>query len=431
MKKIYLLFSVLLFSFAAVHAQWKKTSFPTGEVFTIFATSGGNLLVSEYSYDVEMAGLYISTDAGETWSKTQLPDYRFTAFCETDEYLFAGGTQGRIARSNDDGLTWEMLRCDNLFDKEVGEIRDMIEYHGKVFASIYGSGVVYTENMGEKWVLTDTLSMTADYDRTINGRNTMCFEVVNDALLAIASHGFFIYNESENNWILIKEDTFFAVASVLFNDRVFVGYSASREPFMERSEVNNIFTWERLTPPTYSEKDGNDWALSMRDNNAWALVGDEEEGILYAGTTETGVIYTTDEGYTWKQYSEGLPVDFTADGVDYHSQMVRNLTMLGDKIFATVFNVDDSKGGVYVADKLLRSSVENAMSEDAGVRFDNNVLSIGGLSGDVAIVISDVTGKVLLNAQCTEADMSFFPSGIYIYNVKAGDRVLSGKICKQ
>ena len=79
MKKIYLLFSVLLFSFAAVHAQWKKTSFPTGEVFTIFATSGGNLLVSEYSYDVEMAGLYISTDAGETWSKTQLPDYRFTA----------------------------------------------------------------------------------------------------------------------------------------------------------------------------------------------------------------------------------------------------------------------------------------------------------------------------------------------------------------
>ena len=202
MKKIYLLFSVLLFSFAAVHAQWKKTSFPTGEVFTIFATSGGNLLVSEYSYDVEMAGLYISTDAGESWTKTQLPDYRFTAFCEAGGYLFAGGTQGRIARSNDDGLTWEMLRCDNLFDKEVGEIRDMIEYHGKVFASIYGSGVVYTENMGEKWVLTDTLSMTADYDRTINGRNTMCFEVVNDALLAIASHGFFIYNESENNWIL-------------------------------------------------------------------------------------------------------------------------------------------------------------------------------------------------------------------------------------
>lgn len=414
MRNVYLFF-VVFFLVCSAQAQWKKTSFPTGEAYTIFATDYGNLLVSEYSENPETAGVYVSEDAGETFTKTPLPNYKFTAFCTAGDYVFAGGREGRIGRSSDDGLTWELLRCDRLFDRKIDECRAMVYYHGKLFAGINGAGVVYTENLGEKWILTDTTSLVMPFDVTLDGRYMTRMEVFDDKLFVIASHGFFVYNEDKNDWTLVKEDTYYAVSSEVFNDKLFVGYSASKPPFMEVYEGEENGIWTEINAPD-----------DVVDSNAWALIADEDNGILYCATSERGVIYTEDEGLTWKEFSEGLPLNFTYEGVNYYEPLPRWFTILDDKLFLTVFGLKSEVGGVFV-NTLAKKGVDDTAMSSPVVTCDNGHFAVENLAdGDVVSIVS-LSGAVVYSGSDREVDLSSYPAGIYVYSISTAGDVYNGK----
>lgn len=414
MKKVVSLFLMLFIAAAATNAQWKKTSFPTPEVLTLFSTDEGNLLLSEYSSSMEYAGVYISKDEGVSFTKTSLPDFKFTSFCTAGDYVFAGGDEGRIGRSSDGGETWTVFRCDDLFDRKISESGDMIYFNDRVYFGIIGAGVVYSDDFGENWHLTDTLSMVMDYDVTLDGRNVMRLEAYDGKLYALASHGFFAYDEEADYWYLVKDDTYFAISSEIHKGKLYVGYSSSRLPFVDCYDgVSGV--WKSLDCP---EQAG--------DNNAWALLEDPKTGILYCATTQGGVIYTEDEGATWKSFSDGLPFMWE-DNFDIYLNLPRGFAILNDKIFVTVFNpASPEKAGVYVRELADITSIDENVEGNPLVRIVDSTICVEG-EFDI-LNLYDITGKRIYSGADKRVDIASAGDGIYIYQLFAGDEIFCGKI---
>lgn len=416
MRKVYL-FLLVFFFLSEAQAQWKKTGFPTGEAYTVFATDYGNILVSEYSENPDNAGVFVSEDAGDTFSKTPLPNYKFTTFCTAGDYVFAGGKEGRIGRSSDDGLTWELLRFDRLFDRKIDETRAMVYHDGKLFVGINGAGVVYTEDFGEKWILTDTTSMVMPFDMTLDGRFMTRMEVYGDQLYVIASHGFFVYNEETNDWTLVKENGYYAVSSEVFNDKLFVGYSASRPPFIEVYGERDEGVWIEIEGPA-----------NVEDSNAWSLIADDDNGILYCATSVRGVFYTEDEGATWKEFSEGLPESYEYEGVQYYESLPRWFTILDDKLYVTVFSLDSSIGGVYVRTLAKKGVDDVAAGCTPEVKCDNGFITVMNKAEGDVISVTSLSGAVVYSGTDSCIDMSSCPVGVYVYSVRTADAVYNGKV---
>ena len=77
--------------------------------YTHFITSTGRFLMSDLDLS-RKGGISYSDDKGATWTQCEVKDYNYKNFYEADGYIYAlGSMEARIARSSDDGETWEML----------------------------------------------------------------------------------------------------------------------------------------------------------------------------------------------------------------------------------------------------------------------------------------------------------------------------------
>ena len=100
----------------AQNNPWKQVcKLPATNAFYI--TNSGNMLLADYLFDMN-GGIYISTDKGNSWEKTDVQDYNYNYFVENENYIFAAGYSAHIARSADDGLTWEVISYADAVEEE-------------------------------------------------------------------------------------------------------------------------------------------------------------------------------------------------------------------------------------------------------------------------------------------------------------------------
>lgn len=171
---------------------WQKLGFTGGTVYSVLASSNGNIYVGESD-----SGLYRSTDIGVSWNRinagfptnaiqslvmnsagdifaaghgiyrsngnigswSQLlarPDlYAFSLAINSSGYIFAGGDTCRVYRSTDNGTHWTIASL--LLQPYWGIVRSLaINASGYIFAG-FDSGYVYrsTDN-GDTWSRTNT-----------------------------------------------------------------------------------------------------------------------------------------------------------------------------------------------------------------------------------------------------------------------------------
>lgn len=307
-----------LLSFAfGVSAQngWEKVKeLPTTNAFHI--AKNGNFILSDFQYDFT-GGIYVSTDKGATWKKTAAPDYNYNIYCETDEYIFTAGCCGRVARSNDGGLSWEILNYGRAVEDLLGE--DGVEYtsayaitmhDGKLFlADFNGGGVVYSEDNGETWVATDyeTLSY-GDVDPKL-GRRTVenIYNLVSyeGNLYAFGVYFVFKYIPETNSWETIRSDSNFMAISTIYKGKLCLGRSVENYTIEEDFLVT-------LDPE-------GQWGAVPRpdtdDNNVRAMYADGDD--LFVGMAKNGCYYTNNEGASWsklnKRYPGGVPMQLRTD----------------------------------------------------------------------------------------------------------------------
>lgn len=435
------LFSLISFE---VRAQWKLLK-ELPATYAVFITKSGNMLMSDFLMDIDpktgailrpgKGGIYLSKDKGESWKKVDAPDYSYNKFYEFGDYVFAGGSAGRIARSSDSGETWELLNYTlplaGIVDNTAIEQTSCyaMEYHnGKLFIGDFnGGGVLYSEDMGETWSLTERSSLKVETPSGVVVENIYSLAAFNGKLYAFGVYYIFEYVDEYNLWMIKRSDSNFMCQTMVFKDKLYGGRSVMNQgeqsAFLERTSDGE--TWEWVPRPK-----------GQRDNNVRVINHDENN--IYVGLQTKGIYYTDNEGETWAEISEGLPPyaeDFTEEYIS-PLQIAVDDEFIYVAMYEDAFYSDRKVSGVYrFAKKNLPptpSAIRNLSADaDFQVFANDSYLQIKG-NMEFTISVFDMYGKhVDVNVQDGNMDIRNLASGVYVYELITKDGKAVGKFLKK
>lgn len=429
MKKTLLLLT-LLFVFTSQAASKWELSFDLPSAHAVFATSNGNIVASDFDYLDYDGGIYISEDNGDTWTKTNAADYCYSNFYEAGDYVFATGEKCRIARSKDNGKTWEILNYAYALkgivtDEELDytQCHTMAYYKDKIYvADFNGGGVLYSEDFGESWEVTDRESLM--YQDSEDGQSYMDnlynLVVFKDRLYLFGGLFVFRFDDDTETWEVMRDDSNFMAVSTIYQGRLVCGRAIENETFNANflEFTSNGETWIPIDRPE-----------GQKNNYIRALAADENN--LYAALLTKGIYYTSDMGRTWIEIFEGLPTS-KYDSTQYLAPL--KMAVSGDYLFAAIFEVpmyDDRGSGIYriKISELPTAGVENVEETTHKVYTDGNYLYVGSDEAQVAITnVAGINQSVVLSNG--RVDIANYPAGVYVYTVVANGNTTTGKFVK-
>lgn len=313
MKQVYsfvkTLFLILLPALPlTASASWQLVkALPATYACTI--TPSGRLLVADYQFD-GTGGIYMSADEGTSWTKTEADDHCYAKFLQAGKYIYAVGQGANIARSEDEGDTWDQLDYSEALATVVGAAGvpytacyGIAQLGDRIYVADFSAGVLYTDDWGETWQFTDRESMSFTVDdgggkgsvtQTENIYNLTAF---NGQLYAFGVYFIYRYDADNDRWIQLRDDSNFSVATTVHGGRLFCART------IEDQNVDNPFV--QVTA------DGETWTATNRPegiiDNYVRCLGSDDRG-LYAGHIRYGFFYSPDDGKTWQDLSDGLPV---------------------------------------------------------------------------------------------------------------------------
>ena len=249
--------------------SWKyllETTYDYGGQFTsicikdnwIFAATDGKYIYrsSDFGLSWDKFLLYYKNENGDSVIGSD-----FSSLTFIDDELYIGFSSGiGVYKSNDFGNSWKPV-TDNIDRRYRSTINSILKYDNKLYISIWGKGIYYTSNDGNKWELdTNGLNLSIR-TREIWLNNNINQNILTCVKYETSSNGkgfkkFFIIDNNDNKWRQIY------------------------------STQGNLFELKRIRFPI----------LSI-DNYIFLAV---------TGTLDTGVIYSNDYGKTWLKYNQGL-----------------------------------------------------------------------------------------------------------------------------
>lgn len=263
---------------------WKHTGGPMGGmVGDIAINSKGEIFAGVYTYVIGYAGLYKSTDNGNTWNKintTPFEDFEVYAIYITKEDHIWVGThyQGKIYRSTDNGITWE--NKNNGYNTgecwAFGKSKNNVLFAGDgKFANLFRS-----TDYGNNWVFSKRITPLV----FATDSNNIVFCGTLDGLFTSTDDGL--------TWRRVDYFNNIPVSTILIDPNNYV--------YCGTGYYNNgdgVF---------YSTNGGQDWNhLGLTGKIVLSLSFDSEKN-LYAGTARDGLFKTTNMGQTWLNYNNGL-----------------------------------------------------------------------------------------------------------------------------
>lgn len=363
-----LLFVLCLLSATALNAQkgWEQVhELPFTNAMHL--SSEGNLLLADLTYD-ETSGIYLSTDGGENWTKTNAASYSYNLFVENDEYIFAAGMGCKVARSDDGGKTWEVLSYARNVADLIGEENiewsnayAMALHDGKLFVGDFcGGGVIYSEDNGETWVNTDIASLSyGEADPKLGKQpveNIYNLVSYNGELYAFGVYFVFRYDAATNAWETIASNSNFMAVSAIYQGSLCLG----------RSVINDSYDADFVVT---LNKDG-EWGALARpetyDNNIRAMHADGKH--LFVGMQYNKLYHTSNGGATWQELSKNYP-----------SGSVPMFIRTDDKyVYLACYHSWSNESGLW---RLEKSELEGEVESIGSINTDNKATTTYDLSG--------------------------------------------------
>ena len=443
-----------------VSAQWTLVK-DQEATYAADVTPSGNLLISDYQFDGS-GGIYLSTDKGSTWNKTEAFDFCYSKFLHFDKYIFAAGQGTCIARSEDEGKTWKNMFYSEAVNDVLGSNAQqtvayaMAVHKGKLFVGDFcGGGIFYTEDFGETWKKTDLASLqyelddkkketshivgladvrphaeesTGDDEEGDGKKNLMTeniYQLVsyNGHLYAFGIYFVFELDEATMKWNIIRNDSNFMAVSTQFKNKLILGRSVMNEtfnsPFLVTLDENG--EWGELNRPE-----------GKRDNNVRALACDDHN--IYAGMQMTGMYFTPNEGESWYELFEGLPTMQSNPDMDPIFLSPMTIIPTEDCIYLALYNNPGGNGsGLY---KINRSDLDNKLSGIEAHPAEGNApsLTIDGhkvnvkAEGAAVLTLWDTAGRcVARQAVNGQASINVTQAGIYTFHLGTGQNAKTGK----
>ncbi len=225
-------------------------------------------------------GIFRSTDDGSSWYESNtglLSTDIYSIAINSDGYIFAGQGVYGVARSTNQGISWN----------DLGLGIDMVlavsfNADGHIFAGTYSSGIYRSTNNGLSW------------EQVNNGLTTSYISCIivdtNQAIYAGTDVGIFKSTTNGSNWELVTAGTTLANVWALTINHLGDFFAGTIGGGIFRS-TDGGENWE--------EKNNG-----LTNTQVFCIVGNQ--GNLFAGTLGGGVFKSTDNGDLWVEANEGL-----------------------------------------------------------------------------------------------------------------------------
>lgn len=343
-----LLAFLFLLPLSAARAAWQLVK-ELPATYACMVTDDGHLLVADYQFDGS-GGIYLSEDGGTTWTKTEADDHCYAKFLKAGSYIYATGQGANIARTEDGGHTWDQLDYGETLAEAIGA--DAVPYTAcygiaqlgdRIYIADFSAGVLYTDDWGETWHFTDRESMSYTIEDEGKGSFTQTENIYNltafkGQLYAFGVYFIYRYDEANDKWVLLRDDSNFSVATTVHHDKLFCART------IEDQAVSNPFV--QVT------EDGDTWTATSRpegiaDNYVRCLGSDDQ--MLYAGHIRYGFFYSPDDGQTWQNLSEGLPVKVSPYDGSEQTLTPLDIATTADYVYMTLYDYpgSDAVSGLY------------------------------------------------------------------------------------
>lgn len=433
-KKV-LALSTLLFAsslVSRVSAQWQLLK-QQDACYSGMVTKSGNLLLSDFAFD-GTGGIYLSEDNGENWIKPIVKDHSYNKFYEFGDYIFAIGYHAAVARSADEGKSWEMLSYKDAASEVIsGEALNstvayaMTEHNGKLFIGDFnGAGVLYSEDYGETWKLTDveSLKYTVDKDGETFRYPENIYQLVsfNGKLYAFGVIYVFEYNDEDNDWTIVRDDSNFMAQSAIINGNLYCGRGCPNEdpdaPFLEMT--SDFVDWTFIKGPK-----------EIVTRNVRVLYNDDN--FVYAATQDRGAFVLDVKDNEWYSLCDGYPEMYP--GVESCKGFYAAPTQFfsdDEYLYLVIYDyqgAENSQSGLYrFAKKEIanRTAIENVETE-ADYYVDGGYI-IFPYNNITSADIFDIAGN---HVMCVEnSDRLFIGNlnrGVYVFEVTVGGKTIKGK----
>lgn len=418
------LVALLCLNASIVMAQWEPTAY-TQSVWVLCQAQNGNLIAADDIYP-DMGGIYLSQNAGETWTKTNANDFAYTAHLVKDESIYMGGVDCNVAISHNNGETWLNVNFRGLFSgvSEDWPIYAMEYHNGRIYASVLNFGIVYSDDEGISWQLTDVESLLDEDDPENGGQWCYNLRSYKGKLYNVGAFGIWEYNEDADLWSNVDE-AWYGGSTCIADDVFYVIYNAYGVPDGIRY-TTDFQEWEVMKIP-----DGISTSIRIMEYH---------KGAFFLGHVSEAIFYTMDKGETWVEYRENFPGFSPVPGIHFYGTPM-GLTFAGNNMFCGVFSPDEGVGGVYkapVPDEVTNVTempanfqslvYPNPANDFVLLQFpkgqeNQGVLTITDLMGRVKyyITIPDGGGNELL------VPTKDWASGLYLYTITTGESKASGK----
>ncbi len=246
---------------------------------TSMVASGNNIFVGTDSLNL-YGNVYISTNNGTNWSKTNFPSQPVWSLAVIGTNILAGTAGGGILYSSNNGNTWNVSSL-------TGKVICSFTVLGNnIFTGAVEFGVYMSTNYGVNWSIVNFLWHTV-YALTTHGNN----------IFAGNSYiGVFKSNDNGSNWTQTTLDSATVRSFTVIGNNIFAGT-------IPNFTVNNSGVF-------LSTNDGTSWSqTSLTNKSVYSLAS--SGNTIFAGTDSSGVYLSNNNGVNWFQRNQGLNTSST------------------------------------------------------------------------------------------------------------------------
>ncbi|HEX2867317.1 MAG TPA: T9SS type A sorting domain-containing protein [Ignavibacteriales bacterium] len=369
----------------AVYVKDLESAPGTAGEMNIFAATNGD-------------GVFLSSDGGMSWTDVNqgLKDKQILSLLMTDSCLLAG-TIGGAFKSYDKGLSWKRAAQD---DWTLGAVSRLAKCNNKLFAAT-SRGLFSSEDYGNTWKKAgaELPSFEQFYALAVSG----------NSVWAGSSKGIFASFNGGLNWKSMSN----GFPDLLVNSLFITHSETGRE---------RIFAGTRMGVYV-SEDNSQTWKQTGLNRPSTPFNCFAASGQNLIAASDSGVLVSKDGGSLWEEFNTGLDENY-----------IYSIKVIGGYIYAGTFSgifrrplsdlpgANDSTSGP-AAGFFLEQNYPNPFNPATTISYSLPKQAY------VELKVFDMLGReirTLVNKEQSEGnykvpfEASHFPSGIYIYRLRAG-----------
>ena len=388
--------------------SWNLIGIPESEVVSLFFGPQNKLLAG-----ISSGGIFISNDRGNNWIGSGLAEIKINSIeVNSNNIIYAGGVQltmgnnNNLFSSSDFGINWAPL---SQSFAEISKI--LINSQNFIFIATYGSGVYRSTDNGLTWEEKNS-GLTSYFI------NAIAFNSNNEIFAGTDYYGICKSTDAGNTWQQIGlPDCSIYDIEINSVDEIYISICQYYQMYTIYKSTDNGVTWVEFNSgiPNYPVR-----ILTKNDKDE-----------IFAGTESNGVYALFKDSTTWTSINIGLTDlginDLLVDSYGYlyagtSNGVFRSKNTTTDISQDKVFFIEGAYLSICYPNPFNPSTKINYQLTHAS-KVTLKVYDI--LGKEVEILIDEVK-----NAGSYEIEFNGnnLPSGVYFYQLKAGDYVETKKM---